>query len=493
MSDSKGEPTQKTHEPSPDSDLIERLPPDSGLTERLLARGTRALGVIDVRHTERHYARIMDWLAGRTPLLEHLRLRYGLTEDERARSLGLAFADAHGQTRAQGIDGMVNLSAASDSFTAPTVEQLFTSVANVSDVSHAVPTETMRITRRGVPTFSPVSFETRSGAGTHRERGDGGESTLEQGSPSLNQTRDLHAPSSVKEISDASAIGESQTSKPLSSSSSSPDGSASLTLGRATSTASERATSALKRADETLAHGEGLLASKGESVSSRAVGAKRASEAANPNVSKEIAPKDIARKDAAHQEVLRVAASSDANPLSLEAPLNARQQAGVRRGFKSAGVAPEEGNPTLERHDPADGAKDRALKTGAARAAVASEIEATSVALETRLPLAQAREIPAVAFEHETTNDRAQSPLTLAASPVNGEHAQATQPQHSSATGGPAVKQVSADGAETFTSARGRTGDRAAAPNVERLAEQVSRHLTRRLLVERERRGLGRK
>jgi hypothetical protein len=444
MSDSKDEPTQSARESAP----------DSALAERLLARGTRSLGVIDVRHTESQYARIMDWLAGRTPLLEHLRSRYGLTEDDRAGSLSLAFADAHGQARAQGSDEAFNLSAAPDRPTAPVAEQFFTAVAHVPEDLAAPPTETKRISRRGIPTFSHVSSETRSGAGAHREREEGVESTPEQVSLSPGRARGLQAPPSVKEISGASTTGAAQTLGSLSSS-------------------SEQAS----------------VSSTGRAVTARAFSANGEREAANPNVP-------------------RVTESSNVKPLPLEAvAMRVRGQVGERREVKGADVTSEEGEPTFKRRGAAEDAKAQTVKTETGTTLVAREmeaatvsVEATSRSAETRLPLAQAREMPADTFKHDRGVSLSQSPLTLAASPLtlaasqnDGERTQATQTRRASANGADAVRQVSADGTETFTTGHGRASGKSAGVNVERLTEQVSRHLARRVLVERERRGLGKR
>ena len=203
MSDSKDEPTPLTEETTPEEPMTQEPTPDSRLTERLLARATQSLGVIDVRRAESHYTRLTDWLAARTPLLEHLRSRYGLTEGEGLTGLGLAFAAAHVS------DEAVNLSAAPDSFTSHAAEQLFTAVAQVPDDSAAAETEAKRITRRGVPTFSHASSDTHPGTRQGRrdvapsEQGEVFEHTRERAERNQEQTRGPRPPSSAEEISAA--------------------------------------------------------------------------------------------------------------------------------------------------------------------------------------------------------------------------------------------------------------------------------------------------
>jgi hypothetical protein len=118
--------------------------------------------------------------------------------------------------------------------------------------------------------------------------------------------------------------------------------------------------------------------------------------------------------------------------------------------------------------------------------------------LETPRPLAQARETRAQAGEmhagdsgRASENLHARTPLPLAPSPAAPERAEPERRRHDDA---PAVTRASSPGvAETFTPGRAAAGTRAAELNVQRLTEQVSRHLARRLLIERERRGLGRR
>lgn len=443
--------------------------PDSRLAERLLARRTHALGVIDVRHTESQYARVMDWLAGRTSLLEHLRSRYGLTEDDRARAPGLAFADERRQARARGADETGGLSAAPGAREAPAAERLFTSVAHVPEDSPAAPAETRRIRRRGVPASSPSIPETRHGADlvqvdARQEAAD--DRTLEQGRPSSDRTRALQAPSPVKEIPDASAHGAAQTPPALSSLTSSPDESTPARHGRSAVTAETGATATPKRGVQPLARGAELPTEAGENVSTG--GAEVGREASKANV-------------------LRVAESPGAKPPSREAPPHARRQAAGPGGAQSAGDGRPEGEPVLRRPGHSEGAK-----AGAAPTLVAKESGVTAVSGETRLPLAQAQEMLAGGPGREGNTSRAQSALPLAAGSNGVGSAAAPLPPAPPAPGvQPAVGRAAAGGVETFKASRAR--GKAAAVNVERLTEQVSRHLARRLLVERERRGLGRK
>jgi len=456
MSDPNDEPSRPAWEDAP----------DSSLTERLLARRTRALGVIDVRHTESQYARIMDWLAGRAPLSEHLRARYGLTEDERPRTVGLAFADEYGRGRAQEADEAGGHFAASGAREAPAAERLFTSVAHVPEDSPAAPPETRRIRRRGVPSISPSSPETRSGAGVVQadaRQEAARDNTLEQSKPSPDRTRAPQTPFSVEEIPDASARGAAQTPRPLPSSTSSPDESTPATHGRSAVTAETGAATPSKRTGKPLARGAELLRDAGETVSTRAGAAEGGREASKA-------------------DVLRVAESPGAKPVSREAPPHARRQAAELGGTQSAGVRRQEGEPILRRPVNAEGAPT----------SLANESGAATVSGETRLPLAQAREMPAVGSALDGNTSRAQSALPLAAGSNGVGGATPTPTPHAPAAGvQPAAGRASTGGGETFKAGRARGG--AAGVNVERLTEQVSRHLARRLLVERERRGLGKK
>jgi hypothetical protein len=225
-----------------------------------------------------------------------------------------------------------------------------------------------------------------------------------------------------------------------------------------------------------------LPAVTGDALTARALSAKGEREAAKP-------------------DVLRVTESSNANPLPLEAAArHMRVQVGERGEVKGADVTSEESEPTFKRRGATEDAKAQAVKTETRTTFVVREVEAASVSVEatsrsaeTRLPLAQVREIPSDTFEHERNIARTQPTLPLAASPNDGERAQTTAPQRASVNGAHAAGHVSADSAETFTAGHGRAGVKAAGVNVESLTERVSRHLARRLMVERERRGLGKR
>lgn len=54
--------------------------PASDPDKRLTRRATEPLGVIDVRYAQRKYLRLVQWLAGRTSLLDRLRTVYGVEE-----------------------------------------------------------------------------------------------------------------------------------------------------------------------------------------------------------------------------------------------------------------------------------------------------------------------------------------------------------------------------------------------------------------------------
>ena len=442
MSDPKDEQTRRAREDAP----------DTRLAERLLARATQSLGVIDVRHAERQYARVMDWLAGRTSLVEHLRSRYGLTTDVRAAGLGLTFADAHGQAGEQGSDEAgSSISTAPGVPETPAAERLFTYVAHVPEDFPAAPAETRRIRRRGGPTFSPLSQETRPGAGgvqagARQEAVGGGNDTLELSGAGSDQMRSLRAPFSVTEM---------------------PDESAPATHRHPTTTATEETTTPGTRTGKPLARSAELSTGMGETASARTGGAEGGRRAANANELGETALTEAAKPD-----VLRVAESADANPPLPEPLLRARPQVTDLGDVESA--------------------KARGLKAETAPTLVTGELEATNVSGETRLPLAQAREVLTGGSAHEKRFSLAQSALPLAASPSDGERAHTTPTRHAPANVvEPAAGRASTGVDETPAAGRGR--GKTPGVNVERLAEQVSRHLTRRLLVERERRGLGRK
>ncbi|HEV2705506.1 MAG TPA: hypothetical protein VGV59_06250 [Pyrinomonadaceae bacterium] len=488
MSDPVSESTQNRPEQTPDAALASRL------SSRLLARATNSLGVIDVRHVERRYARIMDWLAARTPLVEHLKERYGLTEDEGARTLGLAFADASGGAGVEGSDAIASHTLTAQSMAAP-VEQLFTAVAHVPEDSDSAPAPTMRITRRGLPTFSHADAQTHAQrAHTQPEVSENDRRTPEQSiaDPVRPPLPDLAMPS-VREVHEAPVVietphaGQTPTPHEASAPPLLPDGSSPDAAGQSISS--------VIRTAEIQVHTEGFLVSTGELLTTRPVAAASVRETARPNTSQEKMTLPASRPD-----VTQAAPTSDASHLPLETSTGALRQARVRADQadrRRTASTPEELEPSLVRRVVSESAR-RARAGGAEveESTLASEAEATNVARGSRLPLAQAREIIAASFEHETQARRASSNLPLAAAQVNGDLAAASQTQHQhqpAATAAHAVMQVSAGGAETDGQGRASKQAKAAGVNVEKLAEQVSRHLTRKLLVERERRGLGRR
>jgi hypothetical protein len=412
----------------------------SRLTERLLARATHPLGLIDVRRAERHYARVMGWLAARTPLVEHLRSRYGLAEGESPAARGLAFADAHEGEEA------VNLYAAPDRFTSRADEHLFTAVAQIPDDS-AAQTEAKRITRRGVPTFSHAGSETNSAARQERREAAGQErsSVVRQGrvedfepdgsedfkpahgraGPSREQARAPLSNSSAKEIPAANAVTPASRAP---SEESTPAPTQTVTrrpARRPIPSVEESATFSTDERDKTLARGSTAVSE---------------TKAAN---------------DATVASESRGATKPDAPSVSESS---------------GADAASEEKELTLGRGVDGRGARRPAPEAAGERVLVA-------------------REMPAGDSSRESPSLRAQSPLPLASSPSAPAREEAARRQNVSAS----VAAPPPPAAETFTRGRGRAGARGEEVNVERLTEQVSRHLARRLLVERERRGLGRR
>ncbi|HEX8294144.1 MAG TPA: hypothetical protein VF570_20490 [Pyrinomonadaceae bacterium] len=421
MSDPKDEPTRRAREDAP----------DTRLGERLLARATQPLGLIDVRHTERRYARVMDWLAGRTSLVEHLRSRYGLTDDD-IRAGTLVLAEARGS---EGTDVTIILPTSPGVGGAAAAERLFTSVAHVPEDAPDAPAETRRVRRRGSPDSPPPSSETPPDAGARREAG--GVTAPEPLSLGADRTRPLQAPVTVKTSPDA------------------PAATPPATHGRAAPEA--EAAAPPKRADRPLARAAELSPEKGATSPARAgvVGVGREVADANPS---------------------RVAEAPGAEPSAREAPAHARRRAAERAGAQSAGVMPEESEPILKR-------------PVSKEAQAASEPRATTVSRETGLPLPRARELVTGGFGRERGVQDARSTLPLAAGSNN--FGPAPPPQAPAAGVAPVTRQASTGGVEA-PGAKGTRG-KAAGVSVERLTEQVSRHLARRLLVERERRGLGKR
>jgi hypothetical protein len=473
MSDEKGKPTPTNEVPGQ----------DSRLTERLLSRGTDSLGLIDVRRVERHYARIMDWLAARTPLLAQLRTRYGVTEGEGL--TGLAFAEPAGRESARVGDEVINLSTAPFSFTAPAAEplfntqvteQIFTRVADVPDEPDAAPTGAKRIARRGVPTFSPASSEEVSDTGAsqrreealRQERGEAFKPALElsappreqarpnqdEARPNQEQARDLQSTSPAKETPAATVKNPS-------------DESTSPHAQRTLPSIEERATRA-----------------SAEQAKPLALGSNRTTEVEVVNNPTEAGgPRGAARLDAP-----RVIESPAHDALTPVPASRAQVFARERVNATAAPVVNEAEEVTLNRPGTAESSK--AAAHAGVKFTVASETRAASESSASPPPLAHAREILEGDSGRASANVHAQTPLPLAPSQT-AEHAEPARRQNNPA---PAVTRASSSGiTETFTPAHTRAQTRAEEVNVERLTEQVSRHLARRLLVERERRGLGRK
>ncbi|MFL6337417.1 MAG: hypothetical protein ACJ754_29305 [Pyrinomonadaceae bacterium] len=458
----------------------------SRLTERLLARGTRPLGLIDVRRAESHYARIMDWLARRTPLLEHLMSRYGLTEGEGATALSLAFADARaieGEGAPEAVGGSdlstVPEAFAPDAFTPRAAEGLVTYVARVPE-DFAVQTEAKRIRRRGVPTPSRPDTETRPpDAGAHtqlnedaRQRQSWSDPTTpkrfepspepasshpEQSVQGVEVPEGSQAAPSVKEIPIATAEAQELqgVGAPLAFSSLPPEATQSP-VQRHPAPTEGRAAAPMAESETALETERGR----------RAV-----------SVVKEIDVPSVKETPAA--EALK--GSETQNSLTSAGVLIPASP-GASLGY----VAP--GNNTS-----ASGTPAQAAESGATSHAPGDvrETRASGAPLEKFLPLARAREIPADDSRRESPTPHTQSPLPLLAHAVGTERGAGSVPQIDAATAPtqvtPVVAEMIKPGGES-TNARAGGG-----VNVERLTEQVSRHLARRLLVERERRGMSKR
>ena len=442
---------------------------ESRLTGRLLARGTLALGLIDVRRAERHYARIMDWLAARTPLLEHLKARYGLAEGEGPKGLSLAFADApawegahadSGPTNFSARDGGPELAGGLSTLAERTSGGLVTYVAHVPE---ALPeqVEAKRIARRGVPTFSSADPETQHRDAGARQRTDetarpqqsgpvthGGSAPAvpERVGPNVETPRGSHAAPSVKEIPaanvearDARDGGAPPTPPPRAASVAPPESTELPTRRRAPS-AEGRATTPTAETEKGL--------------------------------------------EPAHGRVVA--------PSVKELP-GAQTRAGseMQKPLMSAGV------PIPTSPDPQGGfgaPGNDALASGPPpRAAVdAREVRAPDAPAESPMLFARARELPA-------GSSRGESPLPLAANPAGAERGESVGRRNVSAAEATAAQgraavasaQVPPAVTETITPGGNVRGAQAGGVNVERLSEQVGRHLARRLLVERERRRMG--
>ena len=452
--------------------------PNSLLTARLLSRGTDSLGLIDVRGAERHYARIMDWLAGRTPLVERLRERYGLTEGQAMN--GLAFAEPKSWGGAQDSEpinlsntqGSVHpatsagkLDAAPGSLNAPPAEQIFTLSAHVpDDTDGTAPTESKRISRRGVPTFSPATPEP-GGIINHeprevvcREQVEGFKPLVE---PTQERAFDLQPAPPLRE-SPATRVAEvAQTPTPRPATNPARE-STPFSTRQTMPSVEERVTPSTVEQDIPLASGKNETPDVAV-VSKQTVVSKR------PGTVKSGVP--------------RVNESSSADAATRlptsRTPFSTSERRDATGAFVVDGA-----------HGSAEGAARRSASSVGLKLPVAGETLAASVSFESPRPLAQAREIRAHAAEtHELARDiRA---LPLAQSPAAFERDEPVRRQKDAST---AVSRESSSGVtETYTTSRTAVPPRVEEMNVRRLTEQVSRHLTRRLLVERERRGLGRK
>jgi hypothetical protein len=452
MSDEKGEPTPTNEGP------------DSRLTERLLSRGTDSLGLIDVRGAERHYARIMDWLAARAPLLERLRTRYGLTEWQGL--TGLAFAEPAGREGSRAVDAAVNLSAApvgfvapaaEQQFTAPLSEQIFTHVAHVPDEPAAAQTEAKRIARRGVPTFSNAGMSQGSVEAPRQEREASGERreafkpALELAAPHQEQAQpnQEQARPSPRQVSGLQSTLPAEET-PAATAKSPADESTTLHARRTLPSVEEQAAPATAKHDKPLARGS----------------TKTNEDDAVNNTTAASEPRGAARSGAP-----RVTESPAPDAITSTPP---RYVQAVARERVSVTAAPKVEAPTGE------------------KLSVAGEARAASASADAPRTLAHAREIREGDNGRASVGLHAQTPLPLAPGTAAAERAEPTR--HQSAPAHAVASAQSASGVtENFMPGDTRAQARAEEVNVERLTEQVSRHLARRLLIERERRGLGRK
>lgn len=403
--------------------------PDPRLAARLLARAQDSAGLIDVRGAEQHYERIMDWLAARTPLLERLRTRYGLVEGDGIN--GLVFAEAWGREGLHAGAAELNLSAAPSGLDVPAVEQIVTRVARIPADPTPEPTELKRIARRGVPTFSPAPSE----PGTKREREEA--VRYEQvevfrpvPEPTLTnrgQARELQSPSPAREVPAANPA----------------QGSTAPPARRALRTFEERAAPPLAR------------------------GVAPSVEASKPNPAR---PYETNAAAVIHNTSGTNAPRVNESPRTNVLPPMPNSTAQLR----ARDSAPFEEMP-LEQGAPEGRKASSNLNAG------------LPVTAETPRPLAHAMEICAPDPVRASPSLHAQTPLPLALNSTTPERSEAPRGQKEA---GPAVTRTSASAApETFTPAQPRTPARADEIDVQRLAEQVSRHLERKLLVERERRG----
>ncbi len=448
------------------------------LTERLLARAHEPLGLIDVSEARARYARIMDWVAARLALVEHLRARYGLSEE--AAWGELALAGTLGQTRSENLDSVNEVAATSYDLTHAISSAELTRAAEAEGTTHApeafaaaqattphaAPQESVRIGRRGAPVFSQLDPATGARA---REAG-----------PTNDQRR---GETRERRRGDA----EPQAAPPQ---------------------------AAPERRELTLARAPELSESAAEANQARKAARQGTpDETAHPASPKEpagtSAPK-VSEASPSGGETAHAPSSRMASPPPLDLPLVAvaLPEPRERQSTAQAEAAPEEAVATFARRDVLAGATKRAAEgkrsaieadatVKAAKTTVAEVADATVKAAKNSAaevkdsPRARAKEITSAATGHESLTYVTAGHMPLAASRGEGAREPATtssQQQGSAQTGAQPVKSASAGGVETFSAAGGPT--RAVEVNVGRLAEQVSRRLARRLLVERERRGM---
>jgi hypothetical protein len=501
----------------------------SPLTERLLARANEPLGLIDVRAARAHYERIMEWVAARLALVEQLRARYGLTEDDAWGEL--AFAVTPGQMRGDESFDSVGDGATKSYDLTHTISSVDITRATTAEGTTRVPEsltsmpathETVRIGRRGAPVFSQLDRVTdaREDVPTHeRKRGDA-ESHGVSESHDASETTTRPMPLSPSRPSTPTAESSASSSSASSSSVSSPSSEESIT------SSDEHTTPAPERREMTLARTAEVSASAAESSEAHKAPASEARKAPEASAPIETA-NPLPLKESANTRAPKVV---EASPKVVEAATRAGESSHTLSSSHTPStrvvspstrvvspptlmVSPHPADLPLATPAHALPASRELQSNGPAEAAAAeavakrategkesgAETGATTKAVETSAvrggspPRARAKEIASVAVGHESLTYSTQSPLPLAASRGDGASAHAASPtqQHAFAESGAQAFKSLAGGveAETYSAAREQK-TRAAEVNVGRLAEQVSRHLARRLLVERERRGM---
>ena len=110
------------------------------LTDRLLRRHNDPVGLIDVRHAERHYSRTAGWVAQRFGLLEHWKTRYDVGDSAAAGGAGLVLTTTAGPPPSPGVVQRV-------AHVPPSANQAFSQASSS-------PSEEFRVRRRPV---EPVS------------------------------------------------------------------------------------------------------------------------------------------------------------------------------------------------------------------------------------------------------------------------------------------------------------------------------------------------